>query len=154
MNQQERARRPQVDAAKLVRRTTVGLLGTALLVLTITACEQPHYPEGLDTMPKAHVLAETVQNAYEENPIRFKREHQGNEVQAQGRVSSIWTDGAVIIGSPTRKSNPYLHCMFDDEQDTASLNRDDQITVTGYLQTIEGRYVHLRNCTLNQHQPH
>lgn len=130
----------------------VAFMTIAVLTLTLGSCREPGYPHGLETIPKASDLSGAVQKAYRENPVRLQAEHWGDTVRARGRVLFILADGTVKIGQ-NGIAKPALICTFTQPEDVIVLNPRDAVVITGQLDSVKGRYVLLKQCTLDEHEP-
>ena len=68
----------------------------SLIIMTATtACYPPECPLPKGDIPKAGKLAAAVYEAYEENPVHFRKHIAGDQVQAQGKIARIYSDGTV-----------------------------------------------------------
>ncbi len=130
----------------------VAFLTIAVLTLALGGCREPRYPHGLEPIPKAGDLAEAVQNLHTADPIRFQIYHREDTVRTRGQVLQILADGVVKIG-PTGIAKPALHCIFTQREDVIVLNPWDAVVITGQLDSVKERYVLLKRCTPDEHEP-
>ncbi len=120
---------------KLRAATLAALIGLAALTGLALSC--PPDMDDLPEMPEASDLAWALARAHEENPVRFRREHVGETVQATGRVHRINGDGTVELLNGKAYGAHTILCKFDDLDLVAQFNRDEDLTFTGTVESAD-----------------
>lgn len=86
------------------------------------------YPEGSERTQKSHTLAISLVKAHDQNATRFRLEHAGDRVRANGRVQRVHQDGLVELKG---RWGHKLYCHFQDPADAVRLSPGDRLTLSG-----------------------
>ena len=121
---------------KLRAAALAAMMGLAALMGSAAACEPG--VDDLPEMPGASDLAGALTRAHEENPVRFRRVHMGETVQATGRIHRIHGDGTVeLMNGRAHYGADRILCKFDDLDLVAQFNKDEDLTFTGTVESAD-----------------
>ena len=81
---------------------------------------------------------DTISSMYQENEARFSENYNGRACIISGYISDISGDHAVF------QSDTYVSINFVNEEDLASLNKGDSITIIGIIDSSNG-FISLKN---------
>lgn len=102
----------------------------------LSACI-PEYTHGLERTPEARVLARSIGNAYDANPVRWNRDVRGDLVRARGKVGAIEANGSVVFSDrDTGGGKDVLICAFSDLDVVADLNTGMAIVIKGKVDSV------------------
>lgn len=129
----------------------------AVLMLTMACVAQ--YPDDIETPESPSRLVRSVQRAWNENPIRFIEQHQGDLVEVKGTVKEISTDASVTIQNSMSGSSKSVICWMT-HGDAAMVSKYDTVRVSGRILRSEIELAHtgrldrrvvLDDCELLEH---
>ena len=135
-----------------IRQLIVSAFALAFLVSAF-ACAPPDFNE-LGDPARAKFLARALVSEYKSDPVRFVRDRVGTQFRARGKVFRVEADGTVRFSRGIWGAGEYLECRFRDPNTLLLLDRRDEITVTGTVDSVEllGKYdyvLHMADCELD-----
>ena len=103
---------------------------------SVFACAPPDVNE-LEDPARAQFLARALVSEYKSDPVRFVRDRVGTQFRAHGKVFRVEADGTVRLSRGIWGAGEYLECRFRDPNTPVLLDRRDEITVTGTVDSVE-----------------